>query len=93
MKTPNELNALRKEFEELKKKLAELTDEELEQVTGGDDSQDSGYNPNEPGPEDQDEWVYKNYRKCQWCGRMIVGTKQEIDEHISNCKGLRPLEI
>ena len=35
MKTQNELNALKKEFEELNAKLAELTDEEMEQVSGG----------------------------------------------------------
>ena len=35
MKTKEELNALKKEVENLKKKLAELTEEELEQVTGG----------------------------------------------------------
>ena len=35
MKTPEELNALKNEFETLNKKLQELTDEELSQVTGG----------------------------------------------------------
>ena len=35
MKTKEELNALKKEVESLKKKLAELTEEELEQVSGG----------------------------------------------------------
>ena len=35
MKTKEELNALKIEYETLNKKLAELTDEELEQVTGG----------------------------------------------------------
>ena len=35
MKTPEELNALKNEVEALNKKLAELTDEELAQVTGG----------------------------------------------------------
>ena len=35
MKTQNELNALKKEYEELSNKLHELTDEELEQVAGG----------------------------------------------------------
>lgn len=35
MKTPEELNALKKEFESLNRKLAELTEEELRQVTGG----------------------------------------------------------
>ena len=34
-KTKEELNALKKEVETLNKKLCELTDEELEQVSGG----------------------------------------------------------
>ena len=36
MKTREELNALKEEVETLKGKLAELTDEELAQVSGGD---------------------------------------------------------
>ena len=35
MKTKEELNAIKKEVEELKGKLAELTEEELAQVSGG----------------------------------------------------------
>ncbi|MDO5445931.1 MAG: bacteriocin [Eubacteriales bacterium] len=35
MKTIEELNTLKEEFEALQKKLSELTDEELEQVAGG----------------------------------------------------------
>ena len=35
MKTKEELNALKEEVETLNKKLHELTDEELEQVSGG----------------------------------------------------------
>ena len=35
MKTPEELNALKEEVETLNKKLHELTEEELAQVTGG----------------------------------------------------------
>ena len=34
-KTKEELDTLKKEVEELNEKLRELTDEELEQVTGG----------------------------------------------------------
>ena len=37
MKTKEELNALKEEIEALNKKLAELTEEELAQVTGGHD--------------------------------------------------------
>ena len=35
MKTKEELNALKEEVETLNEKLHELTDEELERVTGG----------------------------------------------------------
>ena len=35
MKTKEELNALKEEIEALNKKLAELSEEELEQVAGG----------------------------------------------------------
>ena len=35
MKTPEELNALKEEVETLNRKLAELTEEELAQVSGG----------------------------------------------------------
>ena len=35
MKTNEELTALKEEMESLKKKLCELTEEEMEQVTGG----------------------------------------------------------
>ena len=35
MKTAEELNALKEEYENMSKKLAELSEEELDQVTGG----------------------------------------------------------
>ena len=35
MKTPEELNALKEEVENLNKKLAELSEEELAEVSGG----------------------------------------------------------
>ena len=35
MKSKEELNALKEEVEQLSKKLAELSDEELQQVAGG----------------------------------------------------------
>ena len=41
-KTKEELNALKEEVETLNKKLAELTDEELAQVSGGVDFGDLG---------------------------------------------------
>ena len=37
--TQEELNVIKEEIETLNKKLAELTDEELEQVSGGDGSE------------------------------------------------------
>ena len=44
MKTPEELNALKNEVETMNKKLAELTDEELSQVSGGwEDEFKQGY--------------------------------------------------
>ena len=42
MKTKEELNALKIEFETLNAKLAELTDEELKEVTGGIDAPQKG---------------------------------------------------
>ena len=36
MKTPEELNALKEEVETVSRKLHELTEEELTQVSGGD---------------------------------------------------------
>ena len=41
MKTAEELKALKEEVEALKKKLAELSEEELEQITGS--GSDDGY--------------------------------------------------
>ena len=42
MKTKEELNALKEEVETLNKKLAELSEEELELVTGGFIEPESG---------------------------------------------------
>lgn len=44
MKTKEELQALKDQVEELNKRFAELTEEELEQVTGGIDYQ-KDYSP------------------------------------------------
>ena len=49
MKTPEELNALKEEVETLNKKLHELTDEELAQVTGGAEAP-CVVMPAKPGP-------------------------------------------
>ena len=50
MKTKEELNALKNEVETLNKKLAELTEEELAQVTGGEITSANvvGYGPSDP---------------------------------------------
>ena len=40
MKTPEELNALKTEFEALSAKLRELTEEDLQQVAGGWNSEE-----------------------------------------------------
>ena len=40
MKNPEELNAFKNEFETLSKKLTELTEKDLMQVTGGTDEDD-----------------------------------------------------
>ena len=45
MKTKEELNALKEEVETLNKKLAELTEEELEQVTAGANGTVKWFNP------------------------------------------------
>ena len=49
MKTHEELNALKEKVETLNKKLAELTDEELAQVSGGGLSDANLHNIARPG--------------------------------------------
>ena len=61
MKTKEELNALKEEVETLNKKLAELTEEELEQVAGGSGSSRPRF--------DIGDTVY-----CQLNGRRAVAT-------------------
>ena len=50
MKTKEELNALKEEIETLNKKLAELTAEELAQVSGGVDFNITDWNGYSPQP-------------------------------------------
>ena len=45
MKTKEELNAIKEEVENVNKKLAELTEEELKQVVGGYDIITTPYDP------------------------------------------------
>ena len=51
MKTPEELNVLKEEVETLKKKLAELTEEELAQVSGGETLDCGPKGPHDPHPD------------------------------------------
>ena len=62
MKSKEELNALKEEVETLNKKLAELTDEELEQVTGGILPKDYYENVILNSPE-REKAVIQTYRK------------------------------
>ena len=74
MKTKEELNALKEEVKTLNKKLAELTPEELEQITGGSDFDNpiilsaAGCDPNHTGknaiPDNLflDDHIHKIYR-------------------------------
>ena len=62
MKSKEELNALKEEVETLNKKLAELTDEELAQVSGG------GFLPVENDGNDA------IYFQCPLCGRAVTGS-------------------
>ena len=55
MKTKEELNALKAEVETLNKKLAELTEEELEQVSGGIPIHPSSTENHHPKP-----YIYPN---------------------------------
>ena len=76
MKTKEELNALKKEYEELNCKLRTLTEEEMEQVTGG-----------APGDiifpiEDGDPTSPNVQCKCMKCGKTwpIQATRPVCDD-------------
>ncbi len=61
MKTPEELNALKAEVEALNKKLAELTEDELMQVAGGNEfyGLDNEEQIFEPGSRFSERWFEK----------------------------------
>ena len=59
MKTKEELNALKEEVETLNKKLHELTEEELEQVSGGNVPVAPGGHPT---------YSFKNNPTSTYCG-------------------------
>ena len=85
MKTKEELEQIKEEYVGLNKKLAELTDEELKQVTGGFIISPSyGYNSimKCENPECGKGMVWKgkfyenvNY-KCPYCGEMTFKMKE-----------------
>ena len=67
MKTQEELNALKEEVENMTKKLAELNEEELEQVTGGTTGEVKFF-IGEKGfgfisPDQTDKQILQTYRK------------------------------
>ena len=64
MKSKEELNALKEEVEAVNKKLAELTEDELAQVTG------SGFLPVE---NDGNDVIYF---QCPKCGKSFAGFHQ-----------------
>ena len=82
MKTPEELNALKEEVEALNKKLAELTEDELAEATGGQRNA-----PSIP------QWNGGSVR-CPYCQYWFPcgTTQQEIDDHINNCAS-KPIDI
>ena len=59
MKTREELNALKEEVETVRRKLRELTEEELEQVVGGSGGDDRVFNFDDPDTEYELN-IYKN---------------------------------
>ena len=82
MKTQEQLNVLKEEVETLNNKLAELTEEELKQVTGGGEEVPYGY-PTKPRPDWACEDKYKWCPNCQeWVGTtagpVISGAGQRI---------------
>ena len=70
MKTKEELNALKEEIETLNRKLAELTEEELKQVAGGED--DPSVCPYCGGTLTPFEWSRgEDTFRCDRCGRIV----------------------
>ena len=76
MKSKEELNQLKKEFFEAHSKLAELSDEEIEQVTGGYTPEYRyDFCPNESCKEYQKGtlWLKGRYNACPLCGASPLG--------------------
>lgn len=80
MKTTEELNAIRKEYETVSKKLSELTVEELEQVVGGmgdflpDESEEKASPPK-----------YGRGSKPEYGPRIMPGPKYQHHHHHGDC--------
>ena len=55
MKTQEELKALKEEYESLSKKLAELSDEELKLITGGENIYEKHFYDNEVDKDFEEE--------------------------------------
>ena len=64
MKTKEELNALKEEVETLNKKLAELTEEEFSQVTGGINNDKDDQECPLCGQIIQYQYFYCHYMEC-----------------------------
>ena len=68
MKTKEELNALKEEVETLSRKLAELSEEEFAQVSGGARTYYIFYCDNPDCPASHGEKVSYNKTHCTICG-------------------------
>ena len=80
MKTKEELNALKEEFDVLNKKMAELSPEELQEVIGG----------NTPPTLDRPDRSWGNYKVdpyCSMCGALIGNNPQDRVKHMQEVHG------
>ena len=71
MKTKEELNALKEEVEILNKKLAELTEEELKEITGGSNPYDHNVMLTEAVPVGAGK-----IKNCPSCGGIVTFDSQ-----------------
>lgn len=72
MKTKEALNAVKEEIETVNKKFTVLSDDELEQVSGG-------------GRPRVYEFIGIGTFHCPHCLQAITGTLSQIDAHIAAC--------
>ena len=80
MKTKEELNELRNEVETLNKKLSELTEEELAQVSGGVDlhSPSWDYEFNDVVPDLPDPSRQRSINSTDKCSERILNIQSEM---------------